>query len=201
MSTESTSTVKQLARIAAGDDRTTYDTFSIALHWLTAVLVLIQFVLAATWEWFGRPTERLMVVAHMSFGIVLSAVIVIRIVWRLVPGHRTARAVSGWADTASRAVHVLLYAMLVAEAVLGFVLRWAGNESMSFFGLLIPPPFAPFSRPAQHLIEELHELNGWAIVILAAGHAAAALFHHYVLRDPILARMLPPSRRRVVRDN
>jgi len=196
MTTESTSTIKRLARVAAGDDRTTYDTFSIALHWLTAALVLIQIVLAATWEWFGRPTERLMVVAHMSFGIILSVVIVIRLAWRALPGHQVARATSGWADVAARTVHLLLYAMLVAEAVLGFVLRWAGAESMLFFGWSIPPPFAPFSKPAQHLVEELHELNGWAIVILAAGHAAAALYHHYVLRDPVLSRMLPPVRRR-----
>jgi cytochrome b561 len=47
----------------------------------------------------------------------------------------------------------------------------------------------------------LHELNGWAIVILAAGHAAAALFHHYVLRDPVLSRMLPSVRRQLARDS
>ncbi|NIA53002.1 cytochrome b [Massilia sp. TW-1] len=200
MTTDSTWTLKRRAHVTAGGDRATYDTFSIALHWLTAVLVLLQFVLAATWEWFGRPTERLMVVAHMSFGIVLAAVIVVRVAWRLVPGRRTPAAVSGWAGMAARTVHVLLYCMLAAEAVLGFVLRWAGNESMSFFGLLIPPPFAPFSKPALHLVEELHELNGWAIVILAAGHAAAALYHHYVLRDPVLSRMLPSGRRHLFPD-
>ena len=196
MTNDSISPARELARIAAGDDRTVYDTVSIVLHWLTAALVLTQFVLAETWDWFARPTHSTMVVLHMSFGIVLSAVVVIRIVWRMMPGHQAAPAVTGWADIASRAVHFLLYAMLVAEAVLGFVLRWAGDESMSFFGLLLPPPFAPFSKAAQHLIEELHELNGWAIIILAAGHTAAALYHHYVLRDPVLSRMLPPVRRR-----
>jgi cytochrome b561 len=74
------------------------------------------------------------------------------------------------------------------------VLRWAGNESMSFFGLLMPPPFAPFSKSTHHLIGDLHELNGWAIIVLAAVHAAAALYHHYVLRDQVLSRMLPSAR-------
>jgi hypothetical protein len=68
------------------------------------------------------------------------------------------------------------------------------NEQLE--GLLIPPPFAPFSKPAHHLVGELHELNGWAIIILAAGHAAAALYHHYVLRDRVLSRMLPGARGR-----
>jgi cytochrome b561 len=196
MKTDTAPTLNKLTRVAAGDDRTVYDNFTIALHWLTVVLVLAQFALAETWSWFARPTRHLMIVTHMSFGIILSAVIVIRIVWRLTPGHRIPPAVSGWVEMASRAVHYLLYAMLAAEAVLGFVLRWSGNEAMSLFGLLLPPPFAPFSKPAHHLVGEIHNLNGWAIIILAAGHAAAALYHHYVLRDRVLSRMLPQVRER-----
>lgn len=196
MKSDPTSPIGELSRIAAGDDRTVYDNFSVFLHWVTVLLVLSQFALAETWEWFARPTRHLMIVAHMSFGIILSAVIVIRIVWRLMPGHQVSPAVSGRIDMASRAVHYLLYAMLAAEAVLGFVLRWAGGESMGFFGLLIAPPFAPFSRSAHHLVGELHELNGWAIILLAGAHAAAALYHHYVLRDRVLSRMLPSVRDR-----
>jgi len=183
-------------RIAAGDDRTQYDAFAIALHWLTVALVLVQFILGVTWGWFPKPTRHLMIATHMSLGIVLSAVIVVRIVWRLIPGHQMPAAVSGWVEIASKAVHYLLYVMLVAEAILGFVLRWSGNEAMSFFGLQIPPPFAQFSKPMHRLIGDLHEWNGWAIVILAAGHAAAALYHHYHLHDRVLARMLPLARRR-----
>jgi cytochrome b561 len=196
MKSDPASTINKITRVAAGDDRTVYDNFSVFLHWLTVLLVVSQFALAETWEWFARPTRHLMIVAHMSFGIILSAVIVIRIVWRLIPGHQISPAVSGWTEMASKAVHYLLYAMLAAEAVLGFVLRWAGDESMSFFGLLLPPPFAPFSKSAHHLVGELHELNGWAIIILSAGHAAAALYHHYVLRDRVLSRMLPGVRER-----
>jgi len=183
-------------RIAAGDDRTQYDAFAITLHWLTVALVLVQFILGVTWGWFPKPTRHLMIATHMSLGIVLSAVIVLRIVWRLIPGHQMPAAVSGWVEIASKAVHYLLYAMLVAEAILGFVLRWSGNEAMSFFGLQIPPPFAQFSKPMHRLIGDLHEWNGWAIVILATGHAAAALYHHYHLHDRVLARMLPLARRR-----
>jgi cytochrome b561 len=183
-------------RIAAGDDRTHYDPFAITLHWLTVALVATQFVLSQTWDWFTRPTERLMIVAHMSFGMILAAVIVVRVGWRLIPGHQMPPAVSGWVELASKAVHYLLYVMLAAEAVLGFLLRWSGNEAMSFFGLQIPPPFAPFSKPAHRLIGDLHNWNGWAIVILATGHALAALYHHYVLHDRVLSRMLPTVRAR-----
>lgn len=181
-------------RVAAGATRTRYDGFAIALHWTTVVLVLLQFALAETWGWFPRPTRHLMVVGHMSFGILLSLVILVRIVWRLTPGHRVQPAVEGWVETASKAVHWLLYLLLIFQAVSGYVLRWAGKESMSFFGLQIPPPIAPWSRPAHHLLGDLHNWSGWAIIILAVGHAGAALYHHFGLHDRVLERMLPEGR-------
>ncbi len=62
---------------------------------------------------------------------------------------------------------------------------------MSFFGLSIPSPFMSFSRDSHHLIGDIHEWVGWTIIIIATGHAVAALFHHYVLRDGLLYRMAP----------
>ncbi|WP_236572475.1 cytochrome b [Burkholderia sp. 8Y] len=169
---------------------------SIALHWLTVILVLAQFILSQVWGFTPRPTRHVLIVTHMSFGILLSAVIIVRILWRVSPRHQAPVASAGWIELAAKGVHYLLYALLVSEAVLGFVLRWSGDESMSFFGLLIPPPFAPFSKAAHHTIGEAHEFIGWTIIVLAAAHAAAALFHHFVVRDTVLVRMLPGLKRR-----
>lgn len=185
------SALDRAARIAAGDDGTYYDRTAAMLHWATAALVVIQFALAQLWELVPRPQHHLMVVAHMSFGILLAIIIAWRIVWRLIPGHQVPAIGSGWSVLAAKAVHFLLYAMLVAEAVLGFLLRWSGGEAMSFFGLLLPPPFAAFPKATNELIGELHELNGWAIIVVALGHAAAALYHHVVLKDRVLIRMMP----------
>ena len=180
-------------RIIAGDDKARYDGVSIGLHWLTALLVITQFALALLWDGFGRPTHRTMVVAHMSFGIILTAVIVARIVWRLMPGHRIPSLDAGWVGRAARAVHYLLYALLAVEAVLGFLTRWWEGRDMSFFGLLIPGPFGEGDRAVHHMFMEWHEKIGWAIIIVAFGHAAAALSHHFILKDRVLKRMLPGS--------
>jgi cytochrome b561 len=189
MAAQASRGVVAATRIAAGDDRTRYDAVARTLHWLTVVLVLTQFGLAQVWGYFPRPERHVLIVAHMSFGILLAATVVVRIGWRA--GHQMPLAVSGWVERASKAVHYVLYGLLVSEAVLGFLLRWSGNQAMSFFGLLIPPPFAPFAKPAQHLIGDIHNWVGWTIIILAVGHAGAALFHHFVLRDDVLWRMLP----------
>jgi cytochrome b561 len=191
MSRETEGPVGTATRVLAADDGTNYDRVAVALHWTTVLLVLFQFASSQIWGLVAKPTHHALVVGHMSFGIILTLVIIARIVWRLIPGHQVPAIVAGWVELASKAVHYLLYALLAAQAVLGFILRWAGGEDMSFFGILIPSPFAAWSRAADHQVGDLHEKIGWAIIIIAVGHAAAALYHHYFLKDRVLLRMLP----------
>lgn len=195
MNIETESAFGHATRVLAADDGTTYDAVAVALHWITAVLVVTQFGLSQLWGLFGRPAHHTMVVAHMSFGMILAAVIAARLVWRAIPGHQISSLDAGLVRLASKVVHYLLYLLLVTEVALGFLLRWSGGEAMSFFGLQIAPPFAKWSRPAHHLVNNLHEWIGWAIVIIAAGHALAALYHHYGLHDRVLGRMLPWARK------
>jgi cytochrome b561 len=184
-----------VTRIAAGDDKTNYDNVAIALHWATALLVLTQFALAETWDFFPHDTSETMQSTHVSFGILLTAVVVARVVWRLIPGHQMPAIVSGWVELASKGVHYLLYLLLVVQACLGFAWRWAQGHPVSLFGLFaIPGPYGVLERPTRHLIAESHKYIAWTIVIIAFGHALAALYHHYALKDRVLERMLPAAR-------
>jgi cytochrome b561 len=181
-------------RVAAGDLGKNYDNVAITLHWLTALIVVIQFALGQSWGWFPRPTRHLMVVTHMSFGILLTLVVVLRVLWRFIPQHHVHSLETGLVRVASTIVHYVLYGLLVTEAVLGFLSRWEGNEAMSFFGLQIPPPFTGSGQKVAHQVQDIHNWVGWAIIILALGHALAALYHYYFLRDRVLGRMLPLAR-------
>ena len=180
-------------RIAAGDDGTSYDGVAIALHWITAALVVANFALAQTWDWFATPVKGLMEDTHMSFGVLLTAVVVARLAWRWLPGHQVSSIEAGWMRITSKATHYLLYLLLLAEAGLGFAFRWGAGRPMEFFGLGIPPLIGEMGRPLRHELREFHEWIGWAIIVIAAVHAAAALYHHYVLKDRVLERMLPRS--------
>jgi len=183
-------------RILAGDDKTNYDNVAIALHWATAVLVIIQFVLAITWDYFSKDTRENLQSVHVSLGLLLTVVVVARIIWRLMPGHQRSAIVGGWVKLASKGVHYLLYVLLVVQAALGFTWRWAQGHEVGFFGLFgIPGPYGQLARPTRHLLATLHDKIGWAIVIIAFGHALAALYHHYKLHDRVLGRMFPPARR------
>jgi cytochrome b561 len=184
-------------RIVAGDDGTNYDNVAVALHWTTAVLVVGQFALAESWDWFQPDTRESLQSLHVSLGILLAAVIVARLIWRWIPGHQRSSIAQGWMATASKGVHYLLYGLLVAQAALGFTVGWSSGHPIHFFGIPIPGPFAALSRPMRHQIREIHSWVGWTIIIVAFAHALAALYHHYVLKDRVLLRMLPGGLGRV----
>lgn len=183
-------------RVAAGDDGTTYDRVAIALHWATALPVIVLFGMAITWDYFPREIRQSLESIHVSLGVLLTAVVIVRLIWRWMPGHQVSSAVVGWVKTASKAVHYLLYLLLVAQIALGFGWRWAQGHPVGFFGLFgIPGPYGQLDKGTRHLFHDLHEKIGWGIVIIAAGHAAAALYHHFALKDRVLGRMLPWARR------
>lgn len=91
----------------------------------------------------------------------------------------------------ARIMHHALYVLIVAEVALGFLTRWADNQALSFFGLLIPCPFGTFSKAAGGLVNDIHDVNAWLIMVLLGGHTLAALGHYYLLKDGVLRRMLP----------
>lgn len=170
-----------------------YDGPTILLHWLTALLVIVLFALPQIWQQLERrtPPRLFLIDLHFSFGITLAGVILLRILWRLALGNRLPQAGPKPARLASRIVHLAFYILVPAQVTLGFLLRWAQQQPLPYFGLfVVPDPFAiPFE--ARVVIGQLHEWNAWLLIILSGAHAAAALLHHYVLRDGLLLRMTP----------
>jgi cytochrome b561 len=188
----------EATRIAAGDDRVRYDGVEIGLHWLTALLVVTLWVLANVWDYAprGSAPRHFMQHLHISLGVVLTLVLAVRLAWRAGPGRRLPPADTGLVELAAKGVQYLLYALLLVQIGLGFCFRWAQGEPLSVFGLFtIPSPLA-LTKAQAHLLGGWHEWVGNTILIVAAGHAAAALYHHFWLHDDVLWRMLPGRRAR-----
>ncbi|MDN4126007.1 cytochrome b [Pantoea ananatis] len=178
--------------------RQRYDGMTLALHWITAASVIFLFASAHIWEWLerGTPLRKGLQSVHISCGIVLALVMVIRPVWRLMSQRSPryampAAAVSRPAKLLSHCVHGALYLLLFTQIVLGFMFRWAQQEPFGFFGLFDLSGWVHVDPLLKHALGELHNNVAWALIILAAFHAMAALFHHYFLRDNVLRRMLP----------
>jgi cytochrome b561 len=168
-----------------------HDGVTIALHWATAALVVFQFLSAEFWDDFPHPTKHLLIITHMSLGIVLAGVLLARIAWRLMPHRHLAAAGAGLLGLAARGMHAALYTLLAAEMVLGVFTRWTDNHPLNVFGLLIPSPLGVCTRSTGHFVDQIHDINAWTIMVLAAAHAGIALVHHYMWRDDVLRRMLP----------
>lgn len=175
---------------APTEDR--YDSVTIGFHWLTAVLVLALFATGALREYAPRAWHLFWLEGlHVSVGIAFAVVLIGRLVWRFVGGRRLAAAAKDFTGMLSRLVHWLLYLLLAVQVVLGFSLRWLQGEDFSFFGLFSIPSLLTTNRALAHAIADWHSWAAWALVIIAGGHAAAAIYHRYVLKDAVLKRMLP----------
>ncbi|MFT9092412.1 MAG: cytochrome b/b6 domain-containing protein [Gluconacetobacter sp.] len=172
-------------------DTLRYDRPTIILHWVTAGLVLFLFALGETWGWPEKPVHHLMVVAHLTAGMLFTAVMVFRIGWRLTKGQHFAELLSPMDRFFALGAEYTLYVLLLAEIVLGYLWRWGAGQAMSFFGLLIFSPFVRFQETTLHWVQALHHWNAWLIVVIATGHGMAALFHQFILKDGVLGRMLP----------
>jgi cytochrome b561 len=176
-------------------ERNRYDTNTIILHWLTALIVVFQFLSAEFWGYFGRTDRQLLILSHMSFGFLLAVVLTVRIVWRNAFGAKLVEMAPSLFDRGAKALHILLYVLLVLQIPLGFFTRWTDNQPLDVFGLLIASPIGLCTKATGHLVDQIHNINAWVIMALAGIHAAAALVHRLVLDDDVLQRMLPGWRK------
>lgn len=178
--------------------RQRYDTFTLLLHWVTAASVIFLFASAHIWELLerGTPLRKGLQAVHISCGILLALVMVIRPLWRLV-SHISSRfsmpPIEGTrlARSLAHGVHGALYLLLLIQIVLGFLFRWSQQEPFRFFGLFDLSGWVAVPPSLRHALAQWHGNVAWALIALASTHAFAALFHHYLLRDGVLRRMLP----------
>ena len=187
--------VEVMTPAASGRDAR-YDRWTIALHWFSALLVVALFASAIVWDFLprGTPLRKSLQSLHISMGILLSVVFIARVLWRTTGGRKLAALETGIQRILSKSVHHLLYLLLAAQVVLGYLFRWAQGEPFMFFGLFSIPNPLETNKDLSHWFGWLHNYVGWTIIILAFGHAVAALAHHYWLRDGVLRRMLPAGR-------
>lgn len=166
------------------------------LHWLTVVLVLLAWALGTFDDALPKGAARAAGLSiHIFAGLTILSVLVVRLLWRLAdpPPPPEPTLLGVWLDRAGRLAHYALYALLIAAPVAGIVLQFARGDALPLFGLSVIPSPWPADRAFARSVKEVHELLSNGLVILAGLHAAAALAHHWLLRDRTLVRMLPRS--------
>ena len=168
-----------------------YSGASIALHWLMLALIVAVYAAIELREFFPKgsgPREDLKS-WHFMLGLSVFGLVWLRILARLAwpTPHADGPALQ---RTAARLTHFALYLFMIGMPIAGWLILSAEGKSIPFFGLELPALTARNGDVADQ-IEEIHELGGTIGYWLIGIHAAASLLHHYVMRDRVLARMLP----------
>lgn len=164
-------------------------------HWLMALLIFAQIALGLVAVSFRiSPTKLNLFVWHKSLGMLILALLALRLLWRLM--HRVPELpweMPLWERAAAQLSHFLLYVLMIALPVTGWVISSASNVPFKIFWTL---PLPAITAPDKAVADLFAVIHGWLVTLLAvvlAAHVGAALRHHYVKKDTVLARMLPWS--------
>jgi cytochrome b561 len=180
-----------------------YSPLAIFLHWVTAALILLNWLLPYLAETLARSNAVRVIALHRSIGVTVLALVLLRAAWRFfypppaLPGG-TAQLVR----IAAHLGHAALYLLMIAVPVLGILFTWAGGRTLSIWGLGEITPPAWVSPDLHDSLRTLHGASADAILWLVGLHVAAVLVHQYVFKDHLLDRMLPARfRSRRARDS
>ncbi len=175
------------------NDLRRWGSVSIALHWLTFVLVLGMAAVGLLMTDMASSPFKVQVYSwHKSFGLTVLALTALRLAWRLTDrSPEPMPGTPGWQHSIARATHGGLYLLLLAVPLSGWWFNSAAGFPLRWFGLVALPKLATYDRHTKHLARDAHELLFYALAGLILVHAIAALWHHYFIKDRTLTRMLP----------
>jgi cytochrome b561 len=173
--------------------RTSYGPAAQALHWATAILVVIAFIYGP-----GGNEQRVYSAArdfdrqlHETLGLCVFALTALRVLWRMVDTQPDPPQVPRWMGIAGKAVQGALYLLLFALPITAITGAWLEGHPLTLLGGLKIAPALGLSHDLGATIAKVHTWLGDAILWLAGFHALAALYHHFVRHDGVLASMLP----------
>ena len=169
-------------------------------HWVIVALILVMAYIGLTMGDLPNGPRKINIYAlHKSIGLTILALVVLRVLWRVyagapapVPGTPT------WQQRIASVTHFLLYALLFAIPLSGWVLNSSAGYPLQWFKLFNLPAITARDQGVHELAETAHEALFWVLVVLVVMHAGAALYHHLFQNDDTLRRMLPGRRCAVI---
>lgn len=165
------------------------------LHWLVAIGVVVQIGLGWASEWTEeREASFQLIRNHYQLGVILAALMVMRILWRVTKGGPRPDPAEPLARRrAASAVHIALYSLLLIMPVSGYVIWIWMDAPRDVLGLFeVPRLFIPPAEDETWRANAwyIHVYGSWALIALVLGHVGAALWHEWVLRDRLIRRRM-----------
>jgi cytochrome b561 len=170
-----------------------YGSLSIGIHWLMVLLFVAVYGSMELRELFekGSDPREAMKTWHFMLGMLVFVLVWLRLAARLSgPTPAIQPEPPSLQQLSSRLLHLALYALMIGMPLTGWLILSADGKPIPFFGLELPALIGENKGLAKQL-EELHEVVGTTGYFLIGLHTVAALYHHYIVRDNTLTRMLP----------
>ena len=171
-----------------------YGSLSVAMHWLMLMLLVGVYACINLADVFpkGSSARADLKTWHYMLGLCVFALVALRLATRAISGPAPGiePRIARWQRRMAIVIHIALYFFMIVMPLLGWLTLSAEGELVPFFGLQLPPLIGQ-DQSLAHSIKDVHETIGTIGYYLIGLHAAAALFHHYVMRDNTLTRMLP----------
>ena len=173
-------------------DSQRYSLLARLLHWTVAVLVFVQIGLGFGADWSERPASDRLFDQHVRFGLLIAALMVLRLSWRLASLPPTSIEVSGWRRRTANLTHWAFYLLLLAMPLSGYVLwAWTGPK-LDWWGMASVPILFRGSEDEQwrSVAGYGHQYGAYVVSALVILHIAAALHHPFALRDGLIGRRM-----------
>lgn len=175
---------------------THYHPVAKTLHWLMSILIIGLLALGLYMHELPLSPQKLELYSwHKWFGVTVFMLVWLRLAWRIVhPAPPPSAALSPVLKNTARAAHGVLYVLMVLIPVSGWLMSSAKGFQTVWFGVLPIPDLLSRDKELGDLLQEVHEGLNVALMLTLSGHVAAALWHHFVLKDDTLKRMTLKTR-------
>jgi cytochrome b561 len=173
-----------------------YTGVAIGLHWLIGLMILCSLGLGLYMvELSLTPTKLRLYSWHKWAGVTIFTLVLVRCLWRLTHAAPPLPAdMPRWQQLVAEGTHYLLYALMIAIPLTGWLMSSAKGFQTVYFGVLPIPDLLDKNKELGDTLALVHKLLNFTMIGLIIAHAAAALKHHFVDKDQILRRMLPARR-------
>lgn len=168
-----------------------WGTLSKSLHWIIVLLIVAQPLIANYADSLSGPAKIAPLALHKSLGITVLALAIIRLVWRWLNPVPSTDELKTWERVLAKISHALLYALIFAMPLTGWMMSSARNFPVSWFNVVQLPDLVAPARGTYELMHDLHGALFSGLVLVALLHVAGALKHHFIDRNDVLKRMLP----------
>ena len=166
---------------------------AIGFHWLIALLIFLAMVLGwVAVSWPVSPLKLDLFVWHKTLGISILFLAILRLLWKLMnPAPGPAEGITKRNAMLATLGHWVLYFMMIAMPLSGWILNSAANFPFKWFGLFPVPMITETNDLLQHRAELVHLVLFWLLLSTVIGHAIMAVLHHLKHESTILTRMIP----------